>query len=70
MRTAAFRSTPAGIGPVPDLIASTIACFMECYVFVIAIFNSSHHQNTHRIYFFFEKKKEKEAEKDKRVRGG
>lgn len=33
MRIAAFRSTPAGISPVLDLTASTVACFMEFFFF-------------------------------------
>ena len=34
MRIAAFRSTPAGISPVLDLSASTVACFMEFFFFL------------------------------------
>ena len=36
-----FRSTPAGIGLIPDLTASTAACYMEYYIFVIVMFNLS-----------------------------
>ena len=35
MRIAAFRSTPAGISPVLDLSASTVACFMEFFFFFL-----------------------------------
>ena len=38
MRITAFRSTPAGIGPVLDLIASTVACFMEFFFFSFFFF--------------------------------
>lgn len=50
MRIAAFRSTPAGISPVLDLTASTVACFMEFFFF---------------FFFLRMRKKERQAEKDK-----
>lgn len=51
MRIAAFRSTPAGISPVLDLSASTVACFMEFFFF--------------SFFFLRRRKKERQAEKDK-----
>ena len=50
MRITAFRSTPAGIGPVLDLIASTVACFMEFFFFS---------------FFFLRRRKKRQAEKEK-----
>ena len=52
MRITAFRNTPAGIGPVLDLTASTVACFME--FFFLSFF----------LFFFFEEEEEKEASRE------
>lgn len=64
MRIASFRSTPAGIDPIPDLTASTAPCFIEYYMFVIAILTYHIIKNTPGIYFFEEEKEEKEGSRE------